>query len=75
MIEPKHIKAGALTIGAMILSFAANWRNFRDQFYIYALGGRVDFCFANLVAVRAGSLPERGWQSTAHFTGRNLGSV
>ena len=50
MIEPKHIKAGALTRRHDLI-FRGQWRNFRDQFYIYALGGRFNFCVANLVAV------------------------
>jgi hypothetical protein len=32
MIEPKHIKAGALTLGAMIVSFAANGETFVTSF-------------------------------------------
>ena len=32
MIEPKHIKAGVLTIGAMIVSFAATGETFVTSF-------------------------------------------
>ena len=38
MIEPKHIKAGALTLGAMIVSFAANGETFVTSFIAMLVG-------------------------------------
>ena len=48
MIEPKHIKAGVLTLGAMIVSFAANGETFVTSFLAMLLGGGLIFASQTL---------------------------
>ena len=48
MVEPKHIKAGALTIGAMILSFTANGETFVTSFLAMLLGAGLIFASQTL---------------------------
>jgi hypothetical protein len=48
MIEPKHIKGGALTIGAMMVSFAANGENFVTSFIFLLLGAGLIFASQTL---------------------------
>ena len=48
MIEPKHIKAGVLTIGAMIVSFAATGETFVTSFIFMLLGAGLIFASQTL---------------------------
>ena len=48
MIEPKHIKAGALTLGAMIVSFAANGETFVTSFIAMLVGAGLIFASQTL---------------------------
>jgi hypothetical protein len=48
MIEPKHIKAGTLTLGAMIVSFAANGETFATSFLAMLLGAGLIFASQTL---------------------------
>jgi hypothetical protein len=48
MIEPKHIKAGALTLGAMIVSFATNGETFVTSFLALLLGAGLIFASQTL---------------------------
>ena len=43
MIDLKHIKAGALTLGAVIVSFAANGDTFVTSFLALLLGAGLIF--------------------------------
>ena len=48
MIEPKHIKAGVLTLGAMIVSFAANGDYFVTSFLAMLFGDGLIFASQTL---------------------------
>jgi len=48
MIKPKHIKAGALTLGAMIVSFAVNGETFVTSFLAMLLGAGLIFASQTL---------------------------
>jgi hypothetical protein len=48
MIEPKHIKAGALTLGAMIVSIAATGDTFVTSFLVMLLGAGLIFASQTL---------------------------
>jgi hypothetical protein len=48
MIEPKHIKAGALTLGAIILSFAASGETFVTSFLAMIFGAGLIFASQTL---------------------------
>jgi len=48
MIEPKHIKAGVLTLGAMIVSFAANGDSFLTSFLAMLFGAGLIFASQTL---------------------------
>jgi hypothetical protein len=48
MIEPKHVKAGALTVGAMIVSLAANGDTFATSFLAMLLGAGLIFASQTL---------------------------
>ena len=48
MIEPKHIKAGQLTLGAIILSFAATGETFVTSFLAMLLGAGLIFASQTL---------------------------
>lgn len=48
MIEPKLIKAGALTLGAMIVSFAATGETFVTSFLAMLLGAGLIFASQTL---------------------------
>jgi hypothetical protein len=48
MIEPKHIRAGTLTLGAMIVSFAANGDSFVTSFMAMLFGAGLIFASQTL---------------------------
>jgi hypothetical protein len=48
MIDPKHIKAGALTLGAMMVSFAATGETFVTSFLLMLLGAGLMFASQTL---------------------------
>ena len=48
MIEPKFVKAGALTVGAMIVSLAANGGTFATSFLAMLLGAGLIFASQTL---------------------------
>jgi hypothetical protein len=48
MIEPKHIKAGVLTLGAIVVSFAANGETFVTSFLAMLLGAGLIFASQTL---------------------------
>lgn len=48
MIEPKHIKAGVLTLGAMIVSLAATGETFVTSFLAMLLGAGLIFASQTL---------------------------
>jgi hypothetical protein len=48
MIEPKHVKAGSLTIGTMIVSFAVNGDSFVTSLLALLLGAGLIFASQTL---------------------------
>jgi hypothetical protein len=48
MIEPKHIKAGVLTLGSIIVSFAVNGDTFVTSFIAIFLGAGLIFASQTL---------------------------
>jgi hypothetical protein len=48
MIEPKHIKAGVLTLGTIIVSFAVNGDTFVTSFIAILLGAGLIFASQTL---------------------------
>ena len=47
-MEPKHVKAGALTLGAMILAFAVNGETFVTSFLALLFGAGLVFASQTL---------------------------